>query len=311
MAPTTLERSTPELPDIDLRLLDDLSETAGRLMNRHLERSKDWYPHEHVPWSAGRDFEPGEVVGDPLLADAVRSSLIVNLLTEDNLPYYTLALTQKVGMDDVWGAWTRRWTAEEGRHSIAMRDWMTVTRQVDLRALEDARMAQVEHGFLPSTIGSVADLFVYLALQELATRIAHRNTGALLTDPAGIDVMSRVATDENHHFLFYRDLVAAALEQHPSIMMAAIERQVRTFEMPGTGMPAFKEHARRIADAGIYDIPTHHEKILMPVVMRDWSVAAVENLSGAAELARERLVAAIAKFGRIAERVRQRRSERG
>jgi len=310
MPPTALERQTPELPDIDLRLLDDLAETAGTLMDRHLERSKDWYPHEHVPWSVGQDFEPGEVVGDPLLSEAVRSSLIVNLLTEDNLPYYTLALTQKVGMNDVWGAWTRRWTAEEGRHSIAMRDWMTVTRQVDLRALEDARMAQVEHGFLPATIGSVADLFVYLALQELATRIAHRNTGALLTDPAGIDVMSRVATDENHHFLFYRDLVAAALEQHPSVMMAAIERQVRTFEMPGTGMPAFKEHARRIAEAGIYDIPTHHEKILMPVVMRDWSVAAVENLSGAAELARERLVAAIAKFGRIAERVRQRRSER-
>jgi acyl-[acyl-carrier-protein] desaturase len=212
-------------------------------------------------------------------------------------------------MDDVWGEWTRRWTAEEGRHSIAIRDWLTVTRQVDLRELEDARMAQVQAGFMPSAIPTVADLFVYLSLQELATRIAHRNTGALLGDVAGADVMTRVATDENHPFLFYRDLVAGALERFPSAMVPAIERQVRGFEMPGTGMPAFKEHARRIADAGIYDIPTHHSQILEPVIMREWKVTAVENLSGAAEAARERLLVAMTKMGRIAERIRQRRGD--
>ena len=38
-------------------------------------------------------------------------------------------------------------------------------------------------------------MLVYVALQELATRIAHRNTGRLLGDSAGYDVMMRVAAD--------------------------------------------------------------------------------------------------------------------
>ena len=51
--------------------------------------------------------------------------------------------------------------------------------------------------------------------------------------------MKRVAADENLHYLFYRDLVTAAIELDPSAMMIAIERQIRTFQMPGTGIPGF------------------------------------------------------------------------
>ena len=45
-------------------------------------------------------------------------------------------------------------------------------------------MMQVSRGVVPDP-PSVADGIVYVALQELATRIAHRNTGKLLEDPAG------------------------------------------------------------------------------------------------------------------------------
>ena len=60
-------------------------------------------------------------------------------------------------------------------------------------------------------------------MQELATRIAHRNTGKLLEDRLGYEVMARVASDENLHFLFYRDLVTAALEVDPSTTVIALE----------------------------------------------------------------------------------------
>ena len=90
--------------------------------------------------------------------------------------------------------------------------------------------------------------------------------------------MARVATDENHHFLFYRDLVSAALEIDPSATVKAIERQVRDFEMPGTGIPGFEEHALAIAKAGIYDLQIHHDQILVPVVLRHWDVASLEGL---------------------------------
>ena len=186
------------------------------------------------------------------LCDGARSALFLNILTEDNLPHYYRQINGKFGNDDVWGEWNRRWTAEEGRHAIVIRDYLAVTRSVDMRALERARMRQVSMGQVPNP-DTIADGIVYVALQELATRISHRNTGKLLNDPQGAAIMSRVAADENLHHLFYRDLVSAALEIDPSGMVAAIERQVRSFEMPGAGIEDFKTHARVVADAGVYD----------------------------------------------------------
>src|SRR3954470_22707458 len=72
----------------DSHLLDELAPTARKLMDRHLSTTKEWFPHELVPWSRGRDFEADEA-WDPNevpMPDGVRSALFVNLLTEDNLP---------------------------------------------------------------------------------------------------------------------------------------------------------------------------------------------------------------------------------
>jgi acyl-[acyl-carrier-protein] desaturase len=174
--------------------------------------------------------------------------------------------------------------------------------------LERGRMSQMAGGQTPEP-GTAAEGFVYLALQELATRISHRNTGRLLSDRAGYEVMARVATDENLHYLFYRDLASAALELDPSRMVLAIEREVLGFEMPGTGIPGFAGHAQAIARAGIYDFSVHHESILVPVVLRHWRLAELEGLSPEAEAARERVVAHIDRLGRVAKRLAARRGE--
>ena len=223
----------------------------------------------------------------------VRSALIVNLLTEDNLPHYFEALN-RVFDHDVWRTWARRWTAEEMRHAMVIRDYMTVTHSVDLAALEHARMQQVSGGQVPEP-DSVAGSLVYVALQELATRVSHRNTGTLLNDEAGYKVMARVAADENLHYLFYRDLVTAAVAIDPSTMMIAIERQVRTFEMPGLGIPDFGKLANAIADIGIYDFALHHDQVLAPVVLRHWNIEAIEGLDAEAERARVRTIEHIAR----------------
>ena len=297
----------------DLALLDELVPEAERLMDRHLAKTKEWFPHEYVPWSQGRDFEPGEqwVADDEQIPPAVRSALVVNLLTEDNLPYYFRDIERMFGRDDVWGAWVRRWTAEEGRHSIVIRDYLTVTRAVDPVALERDRMVQVSRGEVPEP-PSAAEGMAYVALQELATRIAHWNTGALLNDEDwGFKIMKRVAADENFHFLFYRDLVSAAIKLDPSALVIAIEKQVRDFEMPGTGIPNFSEHAKAIAKAGIYDMQIHHEKILVPVVLGDWAVESLEGLSHEAEQAREALLSRIERIGRVAGKLAERSAREG
>ncbi len=294
----------------DAALLAELEPTAARLLDRHLESAKEWFPHELVPWSRGRDFEADyEWSADEVgLPEPVRSSLFVNLLTEDNLPYYFRTIEAMFGRDSAWGTWSRRWTAEEGRHSIVIRDYLTVTRAIDPVGLERARMAQVSTGQVPEP-ETVCEGFAYVALQELATRIAHHNTGKLLSDRVGYDVMKKVASDENRHHLFYRDLVTAAIEVDPSAMVCAIEQQVRTFEMPGTGIVDFEVHAKAIAKAGIYDFGIHHDQILVPVVLRHWSIESLEGLTAEAEQARAYLLKRIDRIGKAGQRMSERRAE--
>jgi acyl-[acyl-carrier-protein] desaturase len=284
-------------------LAHELEPTGERLLERHYATTTEWFPHEYVPWSRGEDFVSHEEWWDPTdTADSpVRSALLVNLLTEDNLPYYFRTLSD-FGRDGLWGEWTRRWTAEEGRHAIVIRDYLMVTRAIDPVALERGRMQQVSTGVTPE-FSDLRDALVYTTLQELATRIAHRNTGQVLEDPAGRAVMSRVAADENLHFLFYRDLASAALDLDPSGMVIAMDRSVRGFTMPGTGIPDFAKHARIVAAAGIYDYNIFLEKVLQPVILNHWRLPEREGLNDEAEQARDRLLRYLARLEKVAARL--------
>ena len=294
----------------EVDLLHELAPEAERLLERHLSQSKEWFPHELVPWEEVVKHDPREPWSPDHrpMADAVRRALVVNLLTEDNLPYYTTELTRLFGIDHPWGAWARRWTAEEGRHSIVIRDYLIVTGTADPVTIERGRMQHAEYGFHHEISGS-ADGFVYVALQELATRISHWNTGKLVEDRAGYEVMKRVAADENMHYLFYKDVAAAAIDLDPSSMVRAMERQVRCFEMPGAGIDDFSAHAKAIADAGIYDLAIHHDQILVPVILKQWRLESIEGLSPEAEQARERLVKRLGRIDKLARSQAARRQE--
>jgi acyl-[acyl-carrier-protein] desaturase len=294
----------------DEGVLRELAPVARRLVERHLENAREWFPHELVPWGEGADFEPGYEWSptEAPMDEAVRSSLFVNLLTEDNLPHYFRTIDDLFTEDDPWGYWTRRWTAEEGRHAIVIRDYLTVTRMVDPVALERGRMKQVTGGQVPRP-DAVADGLVYVSLQELATRIAHGNTGRMMADPAGRKVMARVAGDEFLHHVFYRDLTSTLLELDPSGTVMAIDRNVRGFSMPGTGIPDFAHHAKAIAKAGIYDFAAHHDHILEPVVLNQWHLESIEGLDAEAEQAREKCLTYIGKVGKAARRITEKRGE--
>ncbi len=296
--------------------LAELEPVAATLLDRHLATAKEWFPHELVPYGRGRDFGRGYAwesdhcdIGGAELPEAVRSALFVNLLTEDNLPYYFRDLDRMFEADGAFGTWNRRWTAEEGRHSIVIRDYLTATRAVDPVQLERARMAQVSGGEVPPPVSPLAGV-AYVTLQELATRIAHRNTGKLIGDPAGYEVMARVAADENLHYLFYRDLATSAISVDPSAMVIALEEVVRTFAMPGTGIVDFDKHSAAIARAGIYDATILHEQVLVPVILNHWRVQHLEKLSAAAERARDALVLRIERLGKLARAMADRANRR-
>ena len=265
-----------------------LEPVVARLLDRHLDAAKEWFPHEYVPWELGRSFtqEPWQDGDSPLEATA-RTALELNLLTEDNLPYYHLALWNAFGGQGAWGEWARRWTAEEGRHSIAIRDYLLTTRAVDPVALERERMEHVTRGYYPRGIDGPFDALVYVTLQELATRIAHRNTGAVTRDPVAERLLIRVALDENLHYGFYRDVAAAAIDLDVSAMVLAMQRQVLGFAMPGFELRSFRERAITIAAAGIYDLRIHRDQVLLPVLLKHWRLRELRGLSEAAERARD------------------------
>ncbi|PKV95741.1 acyl-[acyl-carrier-protein] desaturase [Amycolatopsis echigonensis] len=291
------------------RLLHELEGTVEENLNRHLAAAQEWMPHEYVPWSQGRDFaDLGGEAWDPeqsRVSPVARTALEVNLLTEDNLPSYHREIERAFGRDGAWGTWVHRWTAEEGRHGICIRDYLLVTRAVDPVELERMRMATMQAGYATGD-KPLLRVCAYVSFQELATRLSHRNTGRYTQDPLAERLLARVSTDENLHMVFYRNLVKAALEISPDATLRAIADEVLNFAMPGAVIPSFARKAALIAKAGIYDLRIHHDDVILPL-LRYWKVFDLTGLGPVGETARDELAAFLVSLGTQASRFEERR----
>lgn len=292
------------------RLLVDLEPVVERELNRHLSTAKEWFPHEYIPWDEAATFD-GPLGGkewtpqERRFSEAARTSLVINLLTEDNLPSYHHEIATHMGRDGAWGTWVGRWTAEEGRHGTAIRDYLLVTRSVDPIELERARMTHMEAGFSaihPGLLGGLA----YVSFQELATRVSHRNTGAATQDPIAEQLLARIALDENLHMVFYRNTYAAALDLAPDLAMRSVTDNVRDFAMPGHGIEGFGRKAVEIAVAGIYDLKQHRDEVIMPV-LRKWQIFERNDFGPEGEASREELAAILADMDVAVDRFEERR----
>ncbi len=296
-----------------VRMLVDLEPVVEVEVNRHLSVAREWMPHEYIPWSLGKDFAgvlggtewtPEEV----RFSDAARTSLIVNLLTEDNLPSYHREISRGVGglsQDGAWGTWVGRWTAEEGRHGQAIRDYLLVTRSVDPIALERARMTHMTEGFTAIHEGALHGI-AYVSFQELATRVSHRNTGTATGDPIAEQLLARIALDENLHMIFYRNVMGAAFDLAPDRAMRAVTDTVRDFAMPGHSIEGFTRKAMQIAVAGIYDLRQHKDDVVAPV-LRHWKVFERTDFGPEGEAARDELAAFLEGIETSAARFEEKR----
>ncbi|MEU2616373.1 acyl-ACP desaturase [Micromonospora sp. NPDC007271] len=295
-------------------LLHELEPVVEKNLDRHLSLAKEWFPHEYVPWSEGRTFD-GPLGGEPwaekdsTLPEVARTALIVNLLTEDNLPSYHHEIASLFGRDGAWGTWVHRWTAEEGRHGTAIRDYLTVTRAVDPVALERARMVHMSAGYHNTHDDEVLHSLAYVSFQELATRISHRNTGRATADPICEALLARVAADENLHMVFYRNLLAAAFELAPSQAMRAVADVLADFQMPGVGIEGFARKSVAIALAGIYDLRQHRDEVVVPV-LRQWNLFEATGLDADGEVARDQIAAHLDTLELQASRFEEKRAAR-
>jgi acyl-[acyl-carrier-protein] desaturase len=182
-----------------------------------------------------------------------------------------------------------------------MRDYLLASRAVDPDKLEEFRMSHMGEGFESDNRHSMLHSVAYVAFQELATRVSHRNTGHQSGDPVCDRMLARIATDENLHMVFYRDILGAAIKIQPSAAVRAIVDEVLAFEMPGAGIPGFLRKAAQIAKAGIYDLRVHRDEVLLPII-RHWGIFELEGLDAAAEEARRRLAEHLEQLDLAAKR---------
>jgi acyl-[acyl-carrier-protein] desaturase len=311
----------------DLQLLQELEPVVEQNINRHLSMRKDWNPHDYIPWSdgknyyalGGKDWDPEE----SKLSEVARVAMLTNLLTEDNLPAYHREIAMNFSMDGPWGFWVNRWTAEENRHGIALRDYLVVTRAIDPVELEMLRMEQVTRGFSPGQnqqLEGDADLFaeslfdsvIYVTFQELATRVSHRNTGKACNESVADQLLQRVSADENLHMIFYRDVSAAGFDIAPNQAMHSLHKVLSNFKMPGYTIPDFRRKAVVIASGGVYDPRIHLDDVVMPV-LKKWRIFEREDFTGEAARQRDELATLVEELEEACvkfEIAKQRRLER-
>ncbi|MCG7526236.1 acyl-ACP desaturase [Streptomyces sp. OfavH-34-F] len=291
----------------------ELEPVVANLLDRHLSMAQEWFPHQYVPWSAGRDYD-GPLNGlawqdaQSALGPVARSALVLSVLTEENLPVYHHQLASGAPPDNAWAAWLHRWTAEEDRHSTVMLSYIHATRAVDPVALERARMRYMSAPPRPDDLPSdPLHGLAYVMIQELATRVAHRNTGLHCGESVCARIFARVAQDENLHMVFYRDLYAALLDLIPDRAMAGLWRAVKEFRMPGQAIPGFTAMNARIALAGWYDLAVFHDDVLMPLV-RALRIRERTGLGPQGEQHRAALLTHTERLCRAAVRFRERRT---
>jgi acyl-[acyl-carrier-protein] desaturase len=285
---------------VKIELVEAIEPEVARLTDEHLDRRTDWYFHDIVPWERGRSFRdlPWDASQATISEDA-RASLVLNLLTEDNLPYYHSLIERYMPQTSAFARWNKLWTAEEGQHSIAIRSYLLASRNADPYQLEDDRKATMANGYQP-TYDDPTEIFAYTATQELATRVSHRNAGKITDDPSAYELMRNIAADENHHFIFYKEVMRTMLDKAPELVLGGIYRVFENFEMPGVAMPNFLRRSIQVAKAGVYNLRIHHDRVVVPLI-KDWNIERIGGLTPAAAEIQQKIMDLPAQILRRAE----------
>ncbi|CAN5458706.1 acyl-ACP desaturase [soil metagenome] len=306
-------------PDVDLNatdamFLDALGAESERLLNRHDDSPREFFPSDVIDQmeeAIRLGDKPGALVSpEEAIAEEVKSSLYVNYITEEGLPYYTSAIDRNLPKKHPFRDWLNTWTAEEGRHGPSIVNFLHFSRQFDMHVLERARMAMMKRPDTPQP-DSFVEGIIYPAFQEPATEVSHRNTMRLLprAHKIGKNMLANVIGDEVKHGLFYRGITASALEYKPSLVMVGIARQINGFAMPGKSIPGFKEHKETIRKAGIFG-PVQLKAIYDEMLTEKWNIWNISGLDENGEKARDFLAEYLRKMGKAIEWAAQKQASK-
>jgi acyl-[acyl-carrier-protein] desaturase len=237
-------------------LILELEPVVDENLARHLATEELWYAHDYVPFEQGENFAfLGGTDWDPssvTLPKHVTDALEILLITKDNLAGYHRELVEHFILDDRWGRWIGRWTAEEHLHAVALRNYLVVTREIDPSANEDVRVAHVMKGYRADTYSQIETL-VFMAFFERAHAVFCRNLQAQIEEPVLADMVGRIALDEERHEEFFANLVAYLVANDRDATVAAIAKRAAAIEPIGADIEAYQDKVQLVAESGIFD----------------------------------------------------------
>ena len=234
----------------------ELEPVVAQNLDRHLQSEQLWYAHDYVPFDQGENFAfLGGTDWDPsqmTLPRHVTDALEILLITKDNLAGYHRELVEHFILEDKWGRWLGRWTAEEHLHAVAVRNYLVVTREIDPAANEDVRVEHVMKGYRADTYSQVETL-AFMAMFERAHAVFCRNLEAQIDEPILKALVGRIAKDEERHEEFFANLVAHCVSTQRADAVAAIAKRAAVLEPVGADIDAYKDKLAAVAAAGIFD----------------------------------------------------------
>ena len=274
----------------DRELLASLADEVELNLRRHISAADGWQPHDYVPWDDGRNFGfLGGIDWEPEqseLSETAKLALTVSVLIADNLPSYHREVGKYLRTGS-WWRWVGRWTAEENRHEIMIRNYLMVTRSVDPVQLERLRMDHMTKGFRRPAL-HLLDVLATCAFEEAAAAIRHRNTAALGENKMVTAIAERIARDDELQSIFFADLISAAFGVAPDQTMRAIADSVARFEVPSVTLSDGRSSDDVLAEAGIYDRAKENELVFGPLLER-WEFFTRTGLGADGEKARAEL----------------------
>lgn len=252
----------------------ELEPVVEQLMDHHLNTEELWFAHDYVPFDqgenfaflGGRDWDPSQVTLPRVVTDACE----ILLLLKDNLAGHHRELVEHFILEEWWGRWLGRWTAEEQHHAIALRQYLVVTREIDPSANEEARVEHVMKGYRADQYSQVETL-VYMAFTERSQAVFCRNLAAQVEEPILAGLADRIAKDEVRHEEFFSNLVAHCLGYTREETIAAIAARAADLQVVGADIDAYQDKVRNVADAGIFDSDQLRQVISDRITA--WSVA--------------------------------------
>jgi len=245
-------------------LILELNPVVDRELRRHIDSEDIWYAHDYVPFEqgenfaflGGKDWDPSQVTLPKVVTDAMEILLIV----KDNLAGYHRELVFSFILEEKFGRWLGRWTAEEHLHAIALRNYLVVTREIDPTANEDVRVEHVMKGYRADTYSQVERL-VFMAFYEREHAVFCRNLEAQITEPTLKALIGRIARDEERHEEFFANLVAHLLTTNRDEVVAAIASRAAELDVVGGDIDAYADKVSHMAEAGIFG-PDHLRRVI-------------------------------------------------